>query len=136
MKKISLSDVLPHFVAVVVFLLVTVSFFNPVFFDNKAISQGDINQFLWGSKELRDYRAATGQEGLWSSMFSGIPAYMVNLDWSDEPIVAMKKILSLFLPHPTQMLIVSGYLTKYSRTWRSQFARCRSLFRVMACETN
>ena len=100
MKKISLSDVLPHFVAVVVFFLVTVSFFNPVFFDNKAVSQSDINQFLCGSKELRDYRAATGQEGLWSSMFSGMPAYMVNLDWSDEPMVAMKKVLSLFLPHP------------------------------------
>ncbi len=101
MKKISLSDVLPHIVAIVVFLLVTVSFFNPIFFDNKVISQGDITQFLWGSKELRDYRNATGEEGLWSnSMFSGMPAYLVNLDWSDSPVSAMKKVLSLFLPHP------------------------------------
>ncbi len=101
MKKISLSDVLPHIVAIIVFLLVTVSFFNPIFFDNKAISQGDITQFLWGSKELRDYRNATGEEGLWSnSMFSGMPAYLVNLDWSDSPVSAMKKVLSLFLPHP------------------------------------
>ncbi len=107
MKKITLSEVLPHFVAVVVFLLVTVFFFNPVFFDNKTISQGDINQFLWGSKELRDYRAATGQEGLWSSMFSGMPAYMVNLDWSDEPILAMKKVISLFLPHPIANIFIA-----------------------------
>lgn len=92
MKKISLSDALPHFVAIVVFLLVTVAFFNPIFFDNKAINQGDINQFLWGSKELRDYRAATGQEGLWSNtMFSGMPAYLVNLDWSDGAISGIKK---------------------------------------------
>ena len=101
MKKISLSDALPHIVAVVVFLLVTVSFFNPIFFDNKAIIQGDITQFLWGSKELRDYRTATGEEGLWSnSMFSGMPAYLVNLDWSDSPVSALKKVLSFFLPHP------------------------------------
>jgi hypothetical protein len=101
MKKISLSDALPHVVAIVVFLLVTISFFNPIFFDNKAISQGDIDQFLWGSKELRDYRAATGEEGLWSnSMFSGMPAYLVNLDWSDGAVSGMKRILSLFLPHP------------------------------------
>ncbi len=101
MKKISLSDALPHIVAVVVFLLVTISFFNPIFFDNKTINQGDITQFLWGSKELRDYRAATGEEGLWSnSMFSGMPAYLVNLDWSDGAVSGMKRILSLFLPHP------------------------------------
>src|SRR6478609_11757266 len=101
MLKINFKEhVLPHGFAVLIFLIVTVFFFSPVFFDNRSISQGDITQFLWGSKELRDYRAATGEEGLWSSMFSGIPAYMVNLDWSDEPIVAMKKVLSLFLPHP------------------------------------
>ncbi len=101
MKKISLTDALPHFVAIVVFLLVTIFFFNPIFFDNKAINQGDINQFLWGSKELRDYRAATGAEGLWSNaMFSGMPAYLVNLDWSDGAISGMKRVLSFFLPHP------------------------------------
>jgi len=108
MKKISLSDVLPHIVAIVVFLLVTVSFFNPIFFDNKTISQGDITQFLWGSKELRDYRNATGEEGLWSnSMFSGMPAYLVNLDWSDSPVSTMKKVLSLFLPHPVTNIFLA-----------------------------
>jgi hypothetical protein len=102
MKKIDIKEhVVPHAFAVIFFLLVTIFFFNPIFFDNKAVNQSDINQFLSGSKELRDYRAATGEEGLWSNaMFSGMPAYLVNLDWSDGPIAGIKTVLALFLPHP------------------------------------
>ncbi|NOT77033.1 MAG: hypothetical protein HOP08_19085 [Cyclobacteriaceae bacterium] len=101
MKKISFSDILPHVLAIVVFLIVTISFFNPFFFENKTLNQNDITQFIWGSQELRDYRAETGDEGLWAgTMFSGMPAYLVNLDWSDDVVVAIKKTLSLFLPHP------------------------------------
>jgi uncharacterized membrane protein YfhO len=32
---------------------------------------------------------------------------MVNLDWSDEPIVALKKVLSLFLPHPIASIFLA-----------------------------
>ena len=102
MKKINLKeDVLPHGLAILVFLLVTVFFFNPIFFDNKALDQHDIQQHIGSAKVLRDYRNATGNEGLWApNMFSGMPAYLVNLDWSDGVVVGLKKVLSLFLPHP------------------------------------
>lgn len=102
MKNIDFKEqVLPHLIAVAVFLLVTVIFFNPVFFDNKAISQHDIQQWEASSKSLRDFREATGEEGLWAeSMFSGMPAYLVNLEWSNEVIVKIKQIFSLGLPHP------------------------------------
>jgi hypothetical protein len=108
MKKIKFSDVLPHLVAVVVFLLVTVFFFNPIFFDNKAIEQGDIQQWSGSSKELRDYRDQTGEEGLWANaMFSGMPAYLVNLSWSDGVVIGMKKVLSVFLPHPISNIFLA-----------------------------
>ncbi|MGE0773058.1 MAG: YfhO family protein [Cyclobacteriaceae bacterium] len=100
--KIRFKDhILPHILAILVFLLVTILFFNPVFFDNRTLGQHDIAQWEASSKALRDYRAATGNEGLWTpSMFSGMPAYLVNLDWSDGVIVGMKKALSFGLPHP------------------------------------
>lgn len=108
MKKIKFSDILPHLVAVVVFLLVTVFFFNPIFFDNKAIEQGDIQQWSGSSKELRDYRDQTDEEGLWAnSMFSGMPAYLVNLSWSDGVVIGMKKVLSVFLPHPISNIFLA-----------------------------
>ncbi len=95
------TQVLPHLIAALVFFGVTIIFFNPVFFDNKAISQHDIQQWEASSKVLRDYREATGDEGLWAgSMFGGMPAYLVNLEWSNGPIVAIKQIVALGLPHP------------------------------------
>ena len=102
MKKISFGkDVWPHSLAVIVFFLVTIFFFKPIFFENKALLQNDITEFMGGSRELRDFREATGEEGLWAgTVFSGMPAYFVNLDWSDDVVVALKKALSLFLPHP------------------------------------
>ena len=102
MKNIDFKEqVLPHLIAIIVFLLVTIIFFNPVFFDNKAISQHDIQQWEASSKSLRDFREATGEEGLWAgSMFSGMPAYLVNLEWSNGVIVKIKQIFSLGLPHP------------------------------------
>ena len=65
MKKIDFSkDVVPHLVAVLVFLVVTVLFFNPVFFDNKTLDQHDIQQFRGSSKSIADYRTTTGDEAL------------------------------------------------------------------------
>ncbi|HCZ36251.1 MAG TPA: hypothetical protein DHV26_10040, partial [Cytophagales bacterium] len=67
MRPVNFSQhVLPHVLAVCVFLLVTILFFRPVFFENKSISQGDIQQWSGSSKELRDYRDKTGEEGLWA----------------------------------------------------------------------
>ncbi len=113
MQKIKWSAIQPHAIAILVFLLVTIFFFSPVFFDNKAISQHDIQEYQGASKSLSDYREATGEEGLWASnMFSGMPAYLVSLRWSDGPVVWTKKIMSLFLPHPINN-IFAAFLCYY-----------------------
>lgn len=114
MKKINFSkEILPHTIAVLVFLVVTLIFFSPVFFENKSLSQHDITQHTGIAKALRDYRNATGEEGLWAqSLFSGMPAYLVNLEWSDGPVVWMKKILTIFLPHPVNNIFLA-FLSYY-----------------------
>lgn len=102
MKKIDFSkDVLPHGIAIAVFLIVTVFFFNPIFFDNKVLNQSDITQWEGSSKAMRDYRAQTGDEPLWTtSMFSGMPGYLVNVEWSNQGVSLLKSILAFKLPHP------------------------------------
>lgn len=108
MKKISFSDILPHLIAVIVFLVITLFFFSPIFFENKTLDQQDIQQFQGASKSLQDFRKATGEEGLWATnMFSGMPAYLVNLEWSDGPVVTLKKVLSVFLPHPVRNIFLA-----------------------------
>ncbi len=103
MKKIDFrKDIAPHLLAVVVFLVVTLIFFSPVFFENKVLIQDDIQQFKGSSKSISDYRDANnGEEALWAtSMFSGMPAYLVSVRWSDAPVFWTKRIMSVFLPHP------------------------------------
>ncbi|MBS1559175.1 MAG: hypothetical protein JST69_10670, partial [Bacteroidetes bacterium] len=109
MKKINFQkEVLPHVVAVGVFLLVTIIFFSPFFFEYKTIEQHDIQQGQGQSKSLADYRAATGKEGLWSpSAFSGMPAYLVSLRWSDAPIGIAKKVMALFIHHPVANIFLA-----------------------------
>jgi len=115
MKKINFGKhILPHAVAIVVFLIVTIFFFSPVFFKNQSISQHDIQQWAGSSKELRDYREKTGEEGLWvSSMFSGMPAYLVNVQWSNGIVSGLKKILSSGMPHPINDIFLA-FLCYYS----------------------
>ena len=102
MKKIDfVRDVLPHCVAIAIFLIVTFFFFNPVFLENKALNQQDIQQWEGSSKSMRDYRESTGDEPLWSeSMFSGMPGYLVNVEWGNKAVSYLKGVLAFKLPHP------------------------------------
>jgi hypothetical protein len=102
MKKINFSsNILPHIIAVAAFLIITVFFFSPIFFKHQSLNQGDIQQWEGSSKELRDFREKTGEEGLWAStMFSGMPAYLVNVQWSNGVVSTLKQVLSIGLPHP------------------------------------
>lgn len=102
MKKINfVTHILPHGIAIAVFLIVTVFFYNPIFFENKAINQSDIQQWEGSSKSMRDFRQQTGEEPLWSeSMFSGMPGYLVNVEWGNKVVGYLKSILAFKLPHP------------------------------------
>ena len=114
MKKLNfMGDVLPHLLAILVFLLITVFFFNPLFFDTKSLNQPDIVEWEGSSKSLRDFRESTGEEGLWTpSMFSGMPAYLVNVEWSNGPVYAFKSILTVGLPHPVSN-IFAAFISYY-----------------------
>jgi hypothetical protein len=109
MKKINFSQhVLPHLVAIAAFLLVTVFFFNPLFFEKKVMVQHDVAQSIAGSKVLIDHRAQTGEEGLWAStMFSGMPAYTVSIQWSNGAVRFIKNIMTLYLPHPVSNIFLA-----------------------------
>jgi hypothetical protein len=109
MKKINFAaDVLPHLLAIALFFLITIFFFNPVFFENKTLQQADIQQFVGSSKAIADYRAATGEEALWTnSMFSGMPAYLISVQWGNEVIAYLKTIMALLLPHPISNIFIA-----------------------------
>ena len=109
MKKLHFgTDILPHIVAVGVFFLITVFFFNPIFFENKSLEQEDIQQFIGSSQAIQDYREKTGEEPLWTNaMFSGMPAYLISVHWGNQAIAYMKTLLAIFLPHPIANIFIA-----------------------------
>ncbi len=77
MQSFSLKSVLPHFVAVVLFLIITYSYFSPLL-EGKQIKQSDVANFQGMSKESSDYYDKTGETALWTNcMFGGMPTYLI-----------------------------------------------------------
>ena len=109
MRKIDFkSQVLPHIVAVLVFALITIAYFRPVFLENKSLNQHDIKQWEGGAKEILDYRERTGEEALWTGrMFSGMPAYLISTEWGIGIMPTITKIMSLGLPHPPKVIFLA-----------------------------
>ena len=104
MKEI-IQKILPHAVAVTLFILATVVYFSPMFFDGKQLGQHDIKQANGNAQEVVEYRDRTGNEALWTnSIFSGMPAYHISVGYPNNWLQYLNKFLSLGLPSPAYMI--------------------------------
>ena len=99
---------LPHAVAVVLFVLATMFYFSPVFFDGKQLSQYDILQSNGSAQEVMEYRGRTGNEALWTnSVFGGMPAYHISVQYYNNCMQYFNLFLTLGLPSPTYMIFLA-----------------------------
>lgn len=89
----------PHLVAIAVFLLITVAYFSPIFFEGKTLPQGDIiSSQAWGA-DARAYTAETGEYVHWSnSMFGGMPHNYTYSPKSNNVFQYVAKVVTLGLP--------------------------------------
>ncbi len=88
-KNFNWKSIVPHAVAVLTFLLLTLVYFSPVL-EGKDIKQDDaIGSMGWG-KDARDYHEESGEYSYWSNaMFSGMPC---NYTFSPQPNNVFKPI--------------------------------------------
>ena len=78
MKKF--SSVLPHLVAVSIFVILSAIYFAPQF-NGYSLNQSDISQFIGMSKEISDFRQMEKTDPLWTnSAFGGMPAYQILMN--------------------------------------------------------
>ena len=107
MKQIKFQEqVLPHIVSMLIFLLLAIIFFQPAITENKALDQHDVFQGRAAGYELHEYREQ-GEDPLWiNSMFSGMPAYLVSVDYKDEVLTLFSKVLSFWLPNPASYIFI------------------------------
>ena len=84
----------PYILAVALFLLISIIYFSPVL-EGKKLQSSDGTQFKGMSKEIVDYREATGKEALWSNnMFSGMPAYLTSTLYPGEILAQIQKSIT------------------------------------------
>ena len=98
MNKDLLKKLSPYLVALLVFLSITVVYLSPLF-EGQRLKQHDITMYKGMSKEIVDFRAKTGEEPLWTnSMFGGMPAWQISVQYKNNLFRFVDKVLRLGLP--------------------------------------
>jgi hypothetical protein len=120
------KDILPHLLGIAIFYAIVAFYFSPVVFQDQVIFQGDILQWEGSAKEALDFRKSTGEEAIWTnSMFGGMPAYFISLEFAGDITGVVISVLTLGLPHPVNGLffgMVAMYILLLSFGVRPAFA--------------
>jgi hypothetical protein len=91
-----LKKVLPHLIAIVVFLIVSIAY-NKTALEGKVLRQADVQGYAGMSKQSNDYREKYGRWPLWTeSMFSGMPAYNIAIESTNGATTNITRLNWLF----------------------------------------
>ena len=105
MTKFSWKKSLPHFTAIILFLLLPIIYFSPVL-ENKQLNQHDSQTYTGMSKEIVDYNNKSNDLALWTnSMFGGMPSYLIALP-TTTAITSIYTITNLFNWRPVNFIFL------------------------------
>jgi hypothetical protein len=108
MKQFNFRKLVPHLIAIAVFLLVAVIFCKPSLESDTVLRQGDITSWHGMSHQSFEYKEKHGHFPLWStSMFSGMPAYQIALEGAWSPLSIIDKAIQLWLPQPINFFFLA-----------------------------
>ena len=101
-----INKIKPHLIVLLLFSAISFTYFSPIL-EGKMLDMPDIQHYIGMSKEVVDFREATGEEALWTnSMFSGMPAYQISAKYSNNLIRYVAKVISLGMPRPVSLLFL------------------------------
>jgi len=104
--KIDWKKMLPHVVAICVFIGISMAYFYPALQGN-VLKSHDINMHKGMSKEVRDHREEFGEEPLWTnSAFGGMPATQISVRYDSNLIGKLHDVFQVGLPHPISYLFL------------------------------
>ena len=93
MNKMNFKKILPHVIAILVFVTLSCVYFSPIF-SGYSLKQSDIMQYRGMEKEISDNNLMNEKNALWTnSMFSGMPAYQINVKHPNNFISQLDIIL-------------------------------------------
>lgn len=106
MKNSLLKKILPHIVAILVFLVISVLFCKPVL-DGYELNQHDNVSWKGMAQNSFEYKEKTGHFPLWNpNLFSGMPNYQVAME-GKSVLPDLSKIFALGLPKPMNFFFLA-----------------------------
>ena len=108
MNKGLFSKLLPHIIAVVIFLLIAILYCKPVL-EGRVISQHDILGWKGMAQQSIEFKEKHGHYPLWTnSLFSGMPGYTIAMEPSHKvQTMYLYGVLNLFLPKPADFFFLA-----------------------------
>ena len=92
---------------IVAFAIITLVYFSPIM-QGKRLKQQDIEMYRGMSKEITDFKEATGEQSLWTnSMFGGMPAWNISVSQDSNLMTYVNRTLALGFPHPIGAMFIS-----------------------------
>lgn len=102
------NKLIPHIVAIVIFIILNMVMYWPLFMENKVLNQNDVIQGKSANQEINEFRQQTGEEALWTnSIFSGMPAYLINVQWSGELLKYIPRTIEKIIPTPASHTFIA-----------------------------
>jgi hypothetical protein len=101
MKKFQWKSLLPHAIAVAIFVIVSVIYCKPAI-EGKVLSQSDVTHWKGMAQDLFQFKEKNGHFPLWNNnLFGGMPAFQIAME-SNNPIsiIYLHNIFMLGLPKP------------------------------------
>lgn len=108
MNKGLFSKILPHLIAVIIFLVVALVYCKPAL-EGKVLSQSDVTQWKAMFQDMNKYKETHGHLPLWTNgMFSGMPGYQIGMEpYNPVNTSYFHGIFSLFLPKPLNFFFLA-----------------------------
>jgi len=107
MKKGLFAKLLPHLIAVIIFLVVAVLYCKPAL-QGMVLNQHDITQWKGAIHQSEVYKEQNGTLPLWTnSMFSGMPTFQIGGPSNNIVPWLVHGLLTLYLPAPIQFFFLA-----------------------------
>lgn len=108
MKNFNFKKLLPHLVAVAIFLIVAIIYCKPAM-QGKVVSQHDMQGWRGMAQQSFEFKEQYGHFPLWTnSMFGGMPAYQIAMSGKTPVSVHyVQDILTLGLPIPVSYFFLA-----------------------------
>lgn len=106
--KPDFKKLLPHIIAIVVFLLVAVVFCKPAL-EGKVVYQHDLQGWRGMVQQSLDFKEKYGRYPLWTnSLFSGMPAYQIMMEGSHKISMGyLEYVIGAGLPQPINFFFIA-----------------------------